>query len=90
MHFFEFKVYYEFKPTESTPFPLKDEDVERNLKLLPNDLEHFIPGSTVSMIKEDFQNKSIQIKIQTTESEEEVLSQLGRALAFAKLFGERI
>lgn len=86
----EFEVYYERQPTHSKPFPLDDDDVERNLRLLPNDLEQFIPGSKVSTTFEDYVNQRIRIRIETEAPEEEVISEVKRALDLSKLFGKQL
>jgi hypothetical protein len=86
----KFEVYYEHQPTHSNPFPLDDDDVEHNLRLLPNDLEHFIPGSKVSTTFEDYVNQRIRIRIETKAPEEEVISEVKRALDLSKLFGKQL
>ena len=66
----EFEVFYEFTPSISNPFPLEDEDIERNLRLLPNDLEHFLQDTKVVITKEDYENKRINIQIESEQSKE--------------------
>lgn len=86
----EFEVFYEFTPSISNPFPLEDEDIERNLRLLPNDLEHFLQDTKVVITKEDYENKRINIQIESEQSKEEVESEVKRALSLSKLFGKQL
>jgi hypothetical protein len=90
MSVLEFEVYYEHQPTLSNPFPLENEDVERKLRLLRTDLELVLPNSRVSYTLEDYANRRIRIRIETETPEEEVVSEVKRALSLAKLLGKQL
>ena len=90
MSVLEFEVYYEHEPTSSRPFPLEDEDVQRNLRLLPNDLEHFLPGAQVSTTHEDYANRRIRIRIEAEQPEKEVIAEVKRALGLSNLFAKQL
>lgn len=83
----EFEVYYEHK---QTPLPLEDEDAERNLRLLPNDLEHFLDNSRVITTQADYSNKRIRIRIEAEQSEDKIVAEVVRALRLANLFGKQL
>ncbi|MFO7870264.1 MAG: hypothetical protein R6V03_02395 [Kiritimatiellia bacterium] len=90
MSVFEFEVYYEHQPSEATPFRLEDDDVERNLRLIPNDLEHFLQESRVTATQEDYSNQRIHIRIEAPQTEDEIVAEVKRALGLAKLFRKQL
>lgn len=86
----EFEVYYKHTPTHSDPFPLEPNDVVYNLKMLSNDLSHFLPDAKVTVTHEDYDNHRIQIRIESEAAEQDVVSEVMRALCLSHLLGRRI
>jgi hypothetical protein len=86
----EYEVFYEHAPSISNPFPLEDEDIEHNFRLLPNDLEHFLQDTRVITTKEDYENQRICIRIESGQPKEVVESEMKRALSMSKLFGKQL
>ena len=86
----EFEVYYDFAPSDSNQYPLEDKDIEHSLRMLPKDLEHYLPDTKVLITKEDYENKRIYIRIESGQSRGEIKSKMERAFSLSKLFGKQM
>jgi len=86
-----FEVFYDLNPTSSNPFPPDDDDALYNLQMFPNYLSHlFGDDAKIEVTLEDYENQRIQIRIETDETEQEILSVVKRALSESHLYAKRI
>jgi len=67
---------------------LLDDDVIRNLWLLPNDFRHALDESaTIEVIREDYDHKEIEIRIRANCTREELQAVAENLLCKAGLYG---
>jgi len=88
------RVYYQYDgPSSVDPLrsELSNDEVTRNLKLLPNDLVHaFDEGTKIEVRRQNYEAKEIEISIQAECSRDEILEVVKNALRQSDLYGEAL
>lgn len=86
------KAYYQYDgPCLANPLrtELADDDVIRNLTLLPNDFSHALDESaTIEVTREDYENKEIELVIRANCTIEELHDVARNLLRQADLYGK--
>jgi len=84
------KAYYQYDgPCREDLWPneLPDDDVIRNLRLLPSDFSHALDESaTIEVIREDYDHKEIEIRIRANCTREELHAVAKSLLSKAGLY----
>ena len=90
MNVFRFEILSNNEPSPDRPFPLAEDVILRNIKLIHELLEYNLPGARVWQYDEDYANGKTYIRIETTQSLDSIQPNLIFALNESRLAAKPI